>query len=111
MLLEGISGGDGVMLWLRPGDASLSGDYAPLPRGDTMTPRGAAVSVRTATRIRARGATLDSGTIAVAAAARRLDVSVDGTGADLSTAERVSLQAAFRRVPLAADTVECRPQP
>src|SRR5262245_53919178 len=62
VLLEGISGGSGVLAWLR-GGKTPEGSYVPIPRGDSLTRRGAVVSARVGPREPSHGVLLDSGTV------------------------------------------------
>src|SRR5439155_26850084 len=69
MLLQGSTGGNGVILWLRAGrgggDSLAAGPWPLLQRGDTVSPRGATVAVRYMLNEVAHGLPLDSGAVEV----------------------------------------------
>jgi hypothetical protein len=109
-LLEGVVGGNGVLLWLHGGDAAMGGEYPVLARGDTVTPRGFAGAVRFMLPTADRGVTLDSGVVTVSSAGARMDARARGSGIDPGAGQRVVLDALFQAVPMAADTVNCRVQ-
>ena len=111
LLLEGFSGGNGVLAWLRGGGPTPDGTYGPLPRGDSVTPRGAVVAARLAPHDPSRGVLLDSGTVTISSKGGRISARIQGRGMDLSTASRVTVDATFEGVPAPSDTVECRVEP
>jgi len=77
-LLEGVVGGNGVLLWLHSGDSAVEGEYPVLARGDTITPRGVVGAVRFMLQNSDRGATLDSGVVTVSSAGGRIDAQAHG---------------------------------
>jgi hypothetical protein len=109
-VLQGVDGGNGVLLWLRSSDSTPSGRYPVLARGDTTTPRGVAGAVRFMNQLTDRGVTLDSGLVTVSSAGERLEAQARGAGLDTRVGQRVALDASFSAVPLGADTVDCRGQ-
>lgn len=108
--LKGVVGGNGVLLWLRSGDSTNEGEYPVLARGDSVTPRGIAGSVRFMVGTTDRGVTLDSGVVTVTSSGKRLDANARGSGVDPSAGHRVAFDAAFTAVPMAADSVNCQVQ-
>ena len=110
LLLQGVVGGNGVLLWLRSADSTVGGEYPVLARGDTVTPRGVAGSVRFMLGTQDRGITLDSGIVTVSAADGRIDATARGSGLDPSAAQRVALKASFAAVPMGADSSNCQVQ-
>lgn len=108
--LEGLVGGNGVLLWLRSGDSAAEGEYPVLARGDSVTPRGVAGALRFIVGTTDRGITLDSGVVTVTSAGKRLDVTARGSGLDPTVGHRVALDAAFNAVPITADSVSCQVQ-
>jgi hypothetical protein len=110
LLLEGIAGGNGVLIWARSGDSGLTGTYPLLARGDSITTRGAMVSTRFMIGDAERGVMLDSGSVAVTWGGGRMTVRALGSGVDPTAGQRVGLDAAFDAVPLATDTGSCRVQ-
>ena len=111
VLLQGSTGGNGVIVWLRTADSVVSGTWPLLQRGDTISSRGATVAVRFMVGDIAHGAPLDSGAVEVRENTRLLTVVARGTGLEPTVAGRVTLEATFDRVALDADTVPCRPKP
>jgi len=109
-LLQGVVGGNGVLLWLRSGDSTVGGEYPVLARGDTTAPRGVAGSVRFMLATQDRGVTLDSGIVTVSAAEGRIDATARASGLDPSAAQRVALKASFAAVPMGADSSNCKVQ-
>lgn len=121
-VLEGEVRGNGVLVWLRPGDSVPKGRYRIIQRGDTSTPRGAVVAVRFMTAELAHGVVLDSGSVTVtvtgdsSAGGRRVSTDVDGGGLETVGARRVRVEAAFATPapppsPQGADTVRCEARP
>ncbi len=108
MVLEAIAHGHGALLWLRSGDSLGLGDYAPLTRGDSTTPRGAMVAVRWMSRGEdARGVTLDSGRVTLTRTRDGVAASARGSGLEPAAGQRVALVVTFEAVPAPADTVNC----
>jgi hypothetical protein len=111
-LVQGSRGGNGVLVWLRPGRAGIAGEYPPLPRADTTGRRGAIAAVRFMAGDGARGTTLDSGRVtAVETAGGGLEVTADGSGLVVPGGVRVAIAAAFAGVPAATDSTTCVVQP
>jgi len=111
VLVEGIVGGNGVLLWARSGDSSVIGDFPPITRGDSTTPRGAMASFRFMLGEDARGVTFDSGSVMLTRSDGRqaLEAQVRGSGLEPVAGQRVRLEATFAAVPLApaSDTASC----
>ena len=113
-VFEGELRGNGVLLWLR-GDTSLRGGrYPVLPRGDTLTPRGAVVAVRFMIGDMAHGLTLDSGWVTVAtgggeAEQRGASAAVAGAGLEATAGRRVGVAAEFTNTTPASagDSARC----
>jgi hypothetical protein len=113
LLVHGSSGGNGVVVWLRTGsaDSLANGPWPLLQRGDTMSRHGATVGVRYMMGDVAHGLPLDSGTVEVRKVSGVLTIVARGTALDATASGRVGLEASFEAVPLATDTVSCRPRP
>jgi len=115
MLLQGSTGGNGVILWLRAGrgggDSLAAGPWPLLQRGDTVSPRGATVAVRYMLNEVAHGLPLDSGAVEVRQTGAVVTVVARGTGLETMAAGRVALEASFDAVALETVTVSCRPGP
>jgi len=113
LLLQGSTGGNGVILWLRAGggDSLAAGPWPLLQRGDTVSPRGATVAVRYMLNEVAHGLPLDSGAVEVRQTGGVVTVVARGTGLETMAAGRVALEVAFDAVPLETVTVSCRPGP
>jgi len=107
MLFVGIDGGVGVLAWTSADKALASGDYPILTRGDTTTRRGAKASVRFMSGAAGRGVTLDSGTVTLTLG-DRVGARVRGSGLEPAAGRRAMLDAEFRPVPLARDSVACQ---
>jgi len=102
-VLEGVDGGQGVLLWVRSRDSTVGGEYQVLARGDSITPRGAAGSARFMLQ------TAD-GVVTISSAGGRIDAQVRGSGIDPNAGRRVALDASFQAVAITGDTVSCRVQ-
>lgn len=111
LVLEGVNGGNGALVWLRSGGSVAAGGYSLLAPRDTVSLRGAAVSVRYMTGDMAHGFSLDSGSVAVTERGNRLAARVRGSGLETEGGLRVGVAATFARLPVAAETVACRVQP
>ena len=106
IVLQGVTGGNGALAWLRTPDSVAGGSWPLLQRGDTVSPRGATIAIRWVVGDIAHGAAFDSGTVAVTRTARDVTVRASGTGMEASIG-RVALQATFAAVPVGSDTVTC----
>jgi len=107
-VIEAIAQGNGAVVWLRSGDSLGLGDYAPLTRGDSTTPRGAMVAVRWMTRGEdARGVTLDNGRVTLTRTRAGLGASARGSGLEPAAGQRVELVVTVDAVRPPADTVNC----
>jgi hypothetical protein len=111
VLIRGTQGGNGVLIWLRPGDSLAPGDFPLLERADSVAARGAVVAVRFMLGEVAHGLWVDSGAVSVSRRADRLTVTARGTGPELGTSGRVTLAASFESVALGSDTVSCQVRP
>ncbi len=111
VVLQGASGGNGVLVWLRSPDSLAPGDWPVVQRADTAARRGAVVGVRFMVGNIAHGAPLDSGTVAVTRAGALLSVRARGSGLEVTGAGRVDVDASFESVPLGSDTVPCQAKP
>jgi hypothetical protein len=109
VVLQGATGGNGAIAWLRTPDSLAAGSWVLLQRGDTVSRRGATLAVRWVAGDIARGAALDSGRVAVVRTARDITVRASGSGLEASIG-RVMLEATFAAVPLVPDTVTCAPR-
>lgn len=111
VVLRGVNGGNGVIVWLRQRDSLTSGDWPVLQRTDTETARGAIVGARFVIGEVAHGVPLDSGVVTVTPAATVISARARGSGLEIAAAGRVTVDAAFDAVPLGAETVPCWMQP
>ena len=110
LLLQGVNGGAGVVVWLRGQDPITVGAWPVLQRGDTLTPRGATVGVRFMMGDIAHGAPLDSGTVWVTRADSAVALVARGTGTETLSSMRMAVEATFDAVLMGADTASCRHQ-
>jgi hypothetical protein len=108
VVLEGATGGNAAMAWLRTPDAVAAVTWPLLQRGDTVSPRGATIAVRYLLGDIAHGATMDSGSVVVTLTAHALTIRASGTGLEAS---RLGLEVTFDAVPVGSDTVPCAPRP
>lgn len=111
VVLEGTSGGNGVLLWLRAPDSLTLGEYAVLQRVDSTTPRGAIAAARFMIHEVPHGVALDSGAVTVSAIARAVTARLRASGLEVGGGSRVAVDASFLAVPLGPDTVSCRQAP
>jgi hypothetical protein len=109
-VLEGVAGGNGVLLWMRSGDSAVAGEYPVLARGDSIASRGVVGGVRFIFQTTDHGITLDSGVVSVSSAGGRIDAQARGSGIDPNAGQRVAVDASFHVVPVAADTASCHTQ-
>lgn len=105
VLLDALKDGNGVLIWLRPGDSA--GLYPVLGVRDTITPRGAIVAVRYMTGDVSHGLSLDSGTVTVAGDHRGLEVR--GSGLETPGALRPFVALDFTPLPRPTDSASCEP--
>lgn len=111
LVLHGVSGVNGLLLWLRPGDSALAGAYTYATRRDTVTDRSAVAALRFAASDLTRGVTLDSGRLEVTQHAETLSAVVRGSGLAFPGGLRVALEAEFLAVPVSLDTANCESEP
>jgi hypothetical protein len=107
VLLDAVTGGNGVLLWLQPGDSALSGEYRYAAPEDTGAGRSAVAAVRFMAEGVSRGTVLDSGRLAVTESGARLAGRVRGSGVSNPGAVRVSFHADFQALVTTRDTVAC----
>ncbi|HYK81630.1 MAG TPA: hypothetical protein VEU55_00675 [Gemmatimonadales bacterium] len=111
VLLQGASGGNGVLLWLRSRDSLAPGELPVLQRVDSTTPTGAIVGARYMIGEVAHGVPLDSGAVTVTRVGPRVTARVRASGLDVAGGSRVALDATFDAVPVGPDAVPCRQTP
>jgi hypothetical protein len=109
VLLDGVTGGNGVLLWVRPGDSTLAGEYDYAARGAPASQRGVVAAVRFVASDIARGVTLDSGRVRVTEREGFLSAAGQGAGPAFPGASRVFVRFGFEAVPVPRDTVSCAP--
>jgi hypothetical protein len=110
VVLQGATGGNGAMAWLRTPDSVASGPWPLLQRGDTVSPRGATIAVRYVQGDIAHGAAFDSGNVVVTRTDHTVTLHASGGGLEASLG-RIALQVSFDGVTVGADTVACAPHP
>lgn len=106
VVLQGTTGGNGALAWLRTPDSVAAGAWPLLQRGDTVSRRGATVAVRYLQGDVAHGASFDSGTVMVTRSDNTVTIQAGGGGLEASVG-RVALEVTFAAVPLGSDTVIC----
>lgn len=105
VLFDGLKDGNGILIWLRPGDSA--GVYPVLGVRDTITVRGAIVAVRYMTGDVSHGLSLDSGSVTVAGARGGLEVR--GSGLETPGALRPFVAVDFTPLPRPTDSLSCEP--
>ena len=110
-LLQGIQSGNGVMLWMRPGDSPV-GEFPIVGVRDTITRPGAVVAIRYYHEAVVHSFTLDSGSVSVADSGTARQLSVTGSGMEISLGIRSRLAARIAALPTPAEsTMSCVPVP
>jgi hypothetical protein len=111
LTFEALRGAQGMLVWLRdPGD-SFTGSFSMLGMKDTVTRRGAVVSVRFLFQTIPHMFALDSGAVVVDDSAGRRRLTILGSGLDMPGASRATVDAAFHALPSPTDSVSCRHGP
>ncbi len=110
-MLQGVSGGNGVIVWLRYHGSLASGDWPVLQRADTATAVGAVVGVRFVAGEVVHGVSLDSGAVSVQRVGSLISARARGSGLEVVGAGRVAVDASFEAVPLGSDSVPCMKRP
>ncbi|HVH11112.1 MAG TPA: hypothetical protein VM736_15055 [Gemmatimonadales bacterium] len=111
VLIFGVNGGNGVVVWLRSPDSIAPGPWPLLQRGDTVSARGAVVAVRFMAGEVAHGAALDSGVVRVSrvgGTGGAVAVLAHGGGLEAVLAQRLAFEATFDAVAVGADTTSCQ---
>ena len=110
-LLQGIQSGNGVMLWLRPGDAPV-GEFPIVGVRDTITRPGAVVAIRYYHEAVVHSFALDSGSVSVADSGAARQLAVTGSGMEVGLGIRSRLEATIAALPVPAEsTMSCIPVP
>ena len=111
VVLVGALHGNGLLVWLRDGSGLPNqGNYPLLSRGDSAATRGAIASVRYIVGTVAHGMIVDSGSATLATERPPYIVRITGNGAEAAMSGRHVVTMTADRVPLVADTVNCRVQ-
>jgi hypothetical protein len=110
VILQGVTGGNGVMVWLRTPDSVAAVTWPVLQRGDTVSPRGATIAARYLLGDIAHGAAMDSGSVTVTRSGRALTIRASATGLEVPIG-RVGLEVTFDAMAVGSDTVSCTPRP
>ncbi len=110
-IISGQQGGNGVLIWLRPSDATdstgaLKGRYPLRARDDTTTGRGAYASARYMTGETPHGLNLDAGTADLADTMAPFGAHLDGIGLEAAQAQQVDVVAHFENLRV-TDTTTC----
>jgi len=112
VLFDAVNGANGVLAWVRsPGPGPLTaGSFPLLGRGDSVTPRGAIVAVRFIWHDVAHGFPVDSGVLTLSAAGRWYRGRIQGSGTDLGSAIRGTVDIAIDSISPRPDTLACGAQ-
>lgn len=108
MLLDGANHGNGLLVWLRSAGAIDTGAYPLLSRGDSGAVRGALVAVRYVANTASHGLTVDDGKAVLQRAAPPYALRVDGHAIETAVAGQRTVALTVDRVPLRADTANCK---
>jgi len=108
ILLEGANHGNGLLVWLRSGGAIDTGAYPLLSRGDSGAVRGTLAAVRWVVSTASHGLIVDEGTAVLLRAAPPYAVRVNGHGIETAVAGQRTVTLTVDRVPLRADTANCK---
>lgn len=111
VLVHGEQRGDGLLVWLRGGVPPDTGTYVLLTRGDTVTTRGAMVTMRFMVGDVAHGFALDDGAATVVRVVPALELHVSGRGLEMSPPGQRSAEVDFLHVSIDPDTISCRVRP
>ncbi|HEX9704146.1 MAG TPA: hypothetical protein VGA20_02730 [Gemmatimonadales bacterium] len=111
LVLDGVVGGNGVLVWVRPGDSTVAGEYTYATRLDSASRRSAVVAVRFVASDVSRGVTLDSGRLDVTERGGALSATARGSGLAYPGATRVAVEVDVLDVPIPRDTVSCARAP
>ena len=111
LLVEGLDGGSGVLVWLAPGGGADTGRFAILaPTGDTAV-RHARVVLRYNPGDEPHAFALDSGAVVWRREGDRAGGTVAGTGYDAVGGVRPQVQGALRDVVIESTAVACGAAP
>jgi hypothetical protein len=109
LLLEGIRGGYGVLVWLRLRD-SLAGELPIVGLRDTITRPGAVVAIRYNHQAQVHSFSLDSGSVTVNDSGGARRVAITGSGLEVVFGARSGVAASIASLPAPAEsTLSCAP--
>lgn len=107
ILLRGIDGAQGVLIWVSAPGSPDTGGYAIHDAAADVAGPHARVTVRYETGGMVHAMALDSGTVRLAETSP-IAGSLGGSGLALGAGQRPLVQGTFRAAPIRADTVGCR---
>jgi hypothetical protein len=107
LVFDGVAGGNGVLVWVRPGDSGVAGEYTYAARLDTASRQTAVLAVRFISSDVSRGVTLDSGRLEMTQRGGTLTAKARGSGLAFPGASRVSVEVEVEGLPVPSDTVAC----
>ena len=107
VLFDAVNGANGVLALVRSPAPLTTGSFPLLGRGDSVTPRGAIVAVRFIWHDVAHGFPLDSGLLTLSAAGRWYRGRIQGSGTDLGSATRGTVDITIDSISPRPDTLAC----
>lgn len=111
VLLEAVTGGNGLLLWIRAPGEVTPGAYPVIPRGDSTAARGAVIATRYLIREVPHGFAADTGSVTLLAAGPAYAARLRGRGIEVSAATRPTLDAEIRGARVEGDSIRCAVQP
>jgi len=111
IVLEGVTGGQGVLVWIRSPGAVTAGAYPVVPRGDSTSPRGAIIAARYLVHEAPHGFSADTGSVTLLAAGPAYAARLQGRGIEVSAATRPSLDAEIHGARVEGDSIHCSAKP
>jgi hypothetical protein len=111
IVLQGVSGGGGLLVWIRAPGAVTAGVYPVLPRGDSTSRRGAVIAARYLVHEAPHGFSADTGSVTLLAADPAYAARLEGRGIEVSAATRPSVSAEIHGARMEGDSIACSVKP
>jgi hypothetical protein len=111
VVLEGATGGNGILVWIRAPGAVTPGTYPVLPRGDSTSPRGAVIAARYLVHEAPHGFSADTGSVTLLAAGPAFAARLHGRGIEVSAATRPTVDAELHGAGVEGDSIGCSVKP
>jgi len=111
VLLEGVNGGNGLLVWIRSPGPVAAGTYPVVPRGDSISPRGAVIAVRYLVHEAPHGFAADTGGVTLLAAGPAYAARLHGRGIEVSAATSPTVDAEIHGALVEGDSIVCAVKP